>query len=147
MSLPFQWHLIQYNWSLSSEDTTLWIWLGHYTAINHNQMCQNSTFWLFKCWPVNPPFKVGGMKRMIIALRRYNDRNYQFKCWLSLIDDAVGRLSLTRKQLKQIRYHFKAEHLSFLTIIKSKQSHIWFVTHPYSQCHIFTQKYPIVLNK
>ena len=25
--------------------------------------------------------------------------------------------------------------------------HIWFVTHPYSQCHIFPQKYPIVMNE
>ena len=25
--------------------------------------------------------------------------------------------------------------------------HIWFVTHPYLQCHIFTQKCPIVMNE
>ena len=48
---------------------------------------------------------------MIIALRRYNDRNYQFKLLTSHIDDAVGEM--TQKQLTQIGYHFKDEHLSF----------------------------------
>ena len=36
------------------------------------------------------------------------------------MDDAVG--GPTRKQMTQIRYHVKAEHFSFPTIIKSKQS-------------------------
>ena len=107
----------------------------------------------FESWPVNPPFKVNGVKRI-----------FPFKCWLSHIDGAVG--GLIHMQLSQIRYNFKAEHPSFLAMNKSKQSlwnadewkavfnllrsgivstenvlfwHIWLVTHPCSRCHIFAQ--------
>ena len=51
-----------------------------------------------------------------------NERNLRFKIWLSHTDGAVGEL--IHKQLSQIRYNFKVEHLSYLTMIKSKQS-LW----------------------
>ena len=118
----------------------------------------------FECGPDNPPFKVNEVKEWSLHCNTSNDMNCPFKFWLSHIDGAVG--GLIYLQLSQIRYHFNAEHLSFLTKIKSKQSlwntdkwkavfnllrsgivstenisfwHIWFVTHPYSKCHIFAQ--------
>ena len=103
MCLPFQWHLIHYNWLLSSEDTTFWIWLGHRPNVpTFNILSQKSMEW--KWWSSH-----------------CDDRTYfQFKCWLSHIDDAVG--GLNHMQLTQIGYHFKATHLSFLMMINQTES-------------------------
>ena len=50
-----------------------------------------------ECWPVNPPFKDNGVKRMIIALRRCQWQELPIQMLTSHIHDAVG--GLTHKQL------------------------------------------------
>ena len=47
-----------------------------------------------------------------------NDRNCPFKCCLYRIDGAVG--GLIHKQLSQVRYHLKAEHLQLSNNYKIK---------------------------
>ena len=104
-----------------------------------------------------------------------NDRNCPIKSGLSLIDCAV--IGITHKQWTQLMYHFKAEHLSFWTMIKVKTQslkyrqmessflnlvvefagigspknvsfwHIWFVTYPHSEYHTFDKNWPIVMNE
>ena len=80
----------------------------------------------FECWPFDPPFKVNLSEkddhRIATQIMTGITHSNSFKCWLPHIDDAVG--GQTHKQLTQIGYHFKAEHLSLPTMIKSKQS-LW----------------------